>query len=52
MLSNLLTLKAPITTAAGDNFQTSFPIFEKKGLIFHENRLPAEDSYEKSCLIR
>ena len=24
-----LTLKAPITTAADDNFATSFPIFEK-----------------------
>ena len=28
------------------NFATSFPIFEKKGIMFHENRLPADDSHE------
>ena len=34
------------------NFETSFPIFEKnKGKIFHENRLPADNSHEISCLI-
>ena len=37
------------------NFATYFLIFEKKtqvsGMIFHEYRLPAEDSHEISCLI-
>ena len=31
------------------HFATSFLIFEKKGMIFHENRLPADDSHEISC---
>ena len=47
-----LTLKAPITTAADDKFCDIFPNFrQKKGMIFHENRLPADDSHEISCLI-
>ena len=47
-----LTLKAPITTAADDKFCDIFPCFRKKsGMIFHENRLPADDSHEISCLI-
>ena len=29
------------------NFATSF----LKGMLFHENRLPADDSHEISCLI-
>ena len=34
------------------NFATSFLIFKKKGIIFHENRLSAaDDSHEISCLI-
>ena len=36
------------------NFATSFPILDKnklKGMILHENRLPADDSHEVSCLI-
>ena len=34
------------------NYATSFLIFKKKkGMIFHENRLPADDSHEMSCLI-
>ena len=46
------TLKAPITTAADDNFCVIFPNFrKKKGMIFHENRLPADNSYEISYLI-
>ena len=43
--------KAPITIAADDKFATSFLIFEKKGMIFHENRLTADDSHEISCII-
>ena len=55
-----LTLKAPITTAADDNFHDIFPNFppppQKKkiyneGMIFQENRLPAHDSHEISPLI-
>ena len=48
-----LTLKAPITTAAGDKFCDMFPNFRHKlGMIFHENRLPAaDDSHKVSCLI-
>ena len=46
----MLTLKAPITTA-DDKFCDIFPNFRKKGMIFHENRLPADDSHEISCLI-
>ena len=40
-----------ITTAADDTFCDIFPNFRKKGMIFHENRLPADDSQEISCLI-
>ena len=47
-----LTLKAPITTAADDNFCDIFPSFrQKQGMKFHENHLPADDSHEMSCLI-
>ena len=43
---------APITTAADDGFCNIFPNFRKKsGMIFHENRLPADDSHEISYLI-
>ena len=48
----LLTLKAPITTAADDKFCDIFPNFPKKlGMIFHEKRLPADDPHEISYLI-
>ena len=48
----LLILKAPITTGADDNFCDIFSNFsKKKGMIFHENRLLADDSHEISCLI-
>ena len=47
-----LTLKAPITTSADDKFCDIFTNFlTKKGMILHENRLPADDSHEISCLI-
>ena len=47
-----LTLKAPIGTAADDKFGNIFPNFRKKiSMIMHENCLPADDSYEISCLI-
>ena len=47
-----LTLKASITTAAYDKILDIFPNFrQKKGMILHENRLPADDSHEISCLI-
>ena len=37
---DLLTLKAPITTAADDIFEIFFLIFQRKQvLIFHVNRL-------------
>ena len=49
---HLLTLKAPITTAADDKFCVIFPNFrKKKGMICHENRLSADNSHEISCLI-
>ena len=48
----LLTLRVPITTAADDKFCNIFTIFQKKiRYVFHENRLPADDSHEISCLI-
>ena len=48
----VLTLKAPITTAADDNFCDIFLIVRKKeGMVFRENRLPADDSHEISYLI-
>ena len=48
-----LTLKAPaITTATDDKFCDIFLNFRKKlGMTLHENRLPADDSHEISCLI-
>ena len=33
------------------NFVTSFLVFSKKGMISHQNCLPADDSDEISCLI-
>ena len=33
------------------NFVKSFLIFQKQGIIFHVNHLPADDSHEISCLI-
>ena len=51
-LGKLLTLKAPITTAADDKYCEISPNYRKKyGMIFHENCLPADDSHEISCLI-
>ena len=41
-----LTLKAPITTAADDKFCKIFTYFQKKGMTFHENCLPADNSHE------
>ena len=50
--TRLLTLKAPLTTAADNKLCEIFPHFRKKyGMVFHENRLPADDSHEISCLI-
>ena len=47
-----LTLKAPIMTAADGNFCNIFLNFQnKEGMVIHENRLPADDSQEMSCLI-
>ena len=52
IISGMLSLKAPITTAADNKFFNVFPKFKKKlGMIFHENLLPADDSHEISCLI-
>ena len=52
MVQVYLTLKAPITTAADDNFWDTFPNFgQKQGMILHENHLPADDSREISCLM-
>ena len=49
--NSMLTLKVPIT-AADDKFCDIFPNFRQKlGMIIHENRLPADDSHEISCLI-
>ena len=47
----ILTLKAPITTEADDKFCNIFSKFSEKSMIFHENRLPVDDSHELSCLI-
>ena len=48
----LLTLKAPIMTAADDTFCDIFFNFRTKyGMVFHENLLLADDSYEIPCLI-
>ena len=46
-----LTLKVPTTAAAEDKFCNVFLKFRKKGMIFYENCLPADDSHEISCLI-
>ena len=35
-------------TAADDKFYNIFPNFRKKGMVFHENRLPSDDSHEIS----
>ena len=48
----LLTLKAPIMTAADDNFFYIFLNFQKKkDMLFHENHLPADDFHKISYLI-
>ena len=42
----------PIMRVADYKLCKIFPNFQKKkGMIFHENRLPADDSHEISCLI-
>ena len=47
LLITSLTLNAPITTAIDNKFCAIFPNFrKKKGMILHENRLPADDSHE------
>ena len=47
-----ITFKAPITTAADDKYCDFFPNFrKKKGMIFHKNTQPADDSHKVSCLI-
>ena len=46
-----LTVKVPITTVADDKCCGIFPNFRKKGIIFNENCLPADNSHEISCLI-
>ena len=46
-----MSLKGPIMTAADDKFVPSFLIFGKKGMIFDENRLPANVSDQIICLI-
>ena len=49
---DLLTLKAPITTLADDEFCNIFPNFQKiQRMILHKNRLTAEDSHEIPYLI-
>ena len=41
-----LALKEPITTAADDIFGAIIPYFRNKyGMVFYENRLPADDSH-------
>ena len=48
----IITLKVPITTAAEGKCLHIFPNFQKKkGMIFHENRLLADNSHEISNLI-
>ena len=48
----ILTLKAPITTAADDSQKYFFFIFQRKQVLaFHVNRLPADDSHEMSRLV-
>ena len=52
VLSKTLILKAPNTTAADDKFCDFFPNFwQKQGMLFHENRLPADNPHEITCLI-
>ena len=43
--------KTPNTTAADNKFCDILLNFRKKGIIFHENCLPADNSHEISCLI-
>ena len=40
-----------ITTAADDNFCDIIPNFRKKSMIFHENRLPADESHEYTAFL-
>ena len=47
----IITFKVPITTAADNKYCYIFSNFrEKKGMIFHEKRLSADDSHEILCL--
>ena len=39
------TIVDPIMTAADDTFCDILRKFRKKGMIFHENRLPTDDSH-------
>ena len=48
-MATILTLKAPITTAADDTF-CDIILNLKKGMIFHENCLQADNSHEIACL--
>ena len=48
----MLTLKAPHIITADDNLKfCRFFKNNKLGMIFHENRLLADDSHVISCLI-
>ena len=50
--SYILTLKAPITTAADNRICDIFPNFrQNKGMILNKNRLLEDDSHEISCHI-
>ena len=50
IVTEYAALKSQIRLQQTTNFGTSLLIL-KKGMIFHENRLPADDSHEISCLI-
>ena len=51
-ISMSLTLKAPLNFAADDNSNcVAFSKETNKGMIFHENRLLADDSHVISYLI-
>ena len=47
----ILTLRRQSQLQQKTNFATSFPIFEKNNMMFHENHLPADDSNEIPFLI-
>ena len=48
--TGFLPLKRQSRLQQTTNFVTSLQIFNKKGILY-ENRLPADDSREISCLI-